>query len=184
VWRTWLVAPDPRRPQLPILTGVMGFPWDGPEVDAKCTIRVRNPEGSVFAGSHIDRHHPRIPDPHCTCGLYAARQDLQQPPGRLIPPGVPIATGFAELSGPMLADATHFRAGHARIVGPLSISGGRAPIADRLLRKLGSARRPHSVKPMRKEYRVHWSSRGGSRFEDWRREVARRLRHRYGVEVA
>ena len=124
VWRTWLIAPERRRSSsttTPMLTGLMGFPWRGPELDAKCTIQDPNPAGNPFARPTVDRHHRKIPDPDCTCGLYAGRDDLVGPPMRLVPRGIPIATGFVELSGHVLESEQHWRAGHARIVGPLQI---------------------------------------------------------------
>ncbi len=188
VWRTWLVVPDisrAARTTTPMLTGLMGFPWRGPELDAKCTIQVPNPGPNAFTRPTIDRHHRRIPDPDCTCGLYAGRDDLVGPPMRLVPRGVPIATGFVELSGHILETERHWRAGHARILGPLHLLAGRIPVVDALAQRTGLERSPRTVGIEHGTYRVRWSRwSDGIGFAEWRLDTARRLSHRYEVDVA
>ena len=187
VWRTWLVAPDHRHkgPAVAMLTGLMGFPWRKAELDAKCTIQDPNRTATAFARPTMDRHHPKIPDPDCTCGVYARRDALDVPPTSLVPRGIPIAAGFVELSGHVLQDDENSRASHARIVGPLHLLPGRMPLVDSVLQLKGAKRTPTKVAVDKGAYRVGWShTSGGTPFSKWRREVACQLRDRYDVEIA
>lgn len=187
VWRTWLIAPEHRRDgsTVPMLTGLMGFPWRTSQLDAKCTIQDPNRNAIAFAQLTQDRHHPKIPDPDCTCGLYARRGTLDSPPMGLLPRGIPVATGFVELSGHVLQDDQNSRASHARIVGPLHVQAGRAPLLDSLLQHAGVPREPRTVAVEKRAYRVGWSHTAGETpIAEWRREVVRQLGDRYSVEVA
>ncbi len=182
VWRTWLIVPE-RRPGgdvVPLLTGLFGFPWRTAELDAKCTIQDWDRTGAPGRPT-VDRHHRLIPDPDCTCGIYASRAALVEPELDLVPRGMPIATGFVELTGHILeTDRTH-RAQHARIAGPLTVLPGRMPLGTRFMTR---APRPRTVVTDRHGYRTRWvDAAAGRPYPEWRREVGRQLRHRYGVVV-
>lgn len=186
VWRTWLIAAEPRPSgnPVPLLTGLLGFPWRGPELDAKCTIQDHTASSPLAHRRLVDRHHVLIPDPDCTCGIYATRTSLDSPPSGLIPRGRPIATGFVELSGHILQTPEVFRAQHATIVGPLHISAGRLPLLSALAQHAGTHPVPRTVATDRSSYAVRWMPGGpGFPYETWRRDAAHQLTHRYGVPV-
>lgn len=183
VWRTWLVVPEAHRGSetLPLLTGLFGFPWRTAHLDAKCTIQDRAMAGGPVGVRTIDRHHRLVPDPDCTCGIYASRATLGDPPPGLVPRGAPVVTGFVELSGHILETEDHHRAQHARIVGPLHLAPGRVPLSARLP---GRVLAPPAIVTERTSYRTRWT-RGitGEPYEAWRRRIGRLLAHRYAVPV-
>ena len=185
VWRTWLVRTSRHGPDRePILTGVFGFPWRGPDIDAKCTIQVLDVTASRPGRARIDRHHRTIPDPSCTCGIYGSTDLLEIPAADLLPSGVPVVTGFVELSGRLLARTTTRRAQHARIVGPLTLGPGRPPPATRLLRRAGFDPQPSRVVSEREGFRVVWGAgRVGTAYAEWLTASSAALAGRYGVDV-
>lgn len=185
VWRTWLVRSARfGRSREAILTGVFGFPWRSGDLDAKCTIQVRDAGASHAGRPRVDRHHPTIPDPGCTCGIYGSTNLLEPPAAELLPSAVPVVTGFVELSGRLLARGDTIRAQHASIVGPLSIGPGRPPAAARLVRRIGFDLRPARVTSERGGYRVVWGAgRAGVSWDEWLDEAAIALAGRYDVEI-
>jgi hypothetical protein len=185
VRRTWLVRSTRLGTnRVPILTGVFGFPWRDADLDAKCTIQVRDAGASHPGRPRVDRHHPAIPDPRCTCGIYGTTSLLEAPAADLLPSAVPVVTGFVELSGRLIAKDATIRAQHARIVGPLTVGPGRPPVAARLARKLGFDSRPTRVTSERGGYRVVWGAgRVGLSWGEWLEDAADALTVRYRVEI-
>lgn len=185
VRRTWLVGSTRLGTnRVPILTGVFGFPWRGADLDAKCTIQVRDAGASHPGRPWVDRHHPAIPDPGCTCGIYGSTSLLAAPAASLLPSAVPVVNGFVELSGRLIARDATIRAQHARIIGPLTVGPGRPPIATRMARRLGFDARPSCVTSERGGYRVVWGAgRVGVPWEEWVDETADALAARYRVEI-
>lgn len=184
VWRTWLLAPQrgPRVSIRPRLTGLYGFPWHDAEVEAKCTLRDRA-DGYLASGAFtLDRHHRVIPDPFCTCGIYAGHDELATPRPHPVR-GVPFVTGFVELSGRVLASPDGFRAQRARVVGPLTITPGRAPMSAALALRLGTALKPNRVVAGPSEYRTLWRMSRSHRLDAWLDQTATQLGDRYHVDV-
>ena len=185
VWRTWLVRPmrlgtDPE----PILTGVFGFPWREPELDAKCAIQDLDTCATRPGPVRVDRHHPTIPHPGCTCGIYASTDLLATPATDLLPAATPVVTGFVELSGRLLTRGSVVRAQHARIIGPLTIGPGRPPLTVRLARRAGLSLEPTRVALEEQRYRVVWGAgRIGETYDEWLAAAASGLSSRYRVSV-
>jgi len=186
VLRTWLIGAErtTHGPPHPVLTGIFGFPWRTASLDAKCTIRDWE-RGSLGPGTrHVDRHHPVIPAPSCTCGIYASTDLLSTPAEELLPAATPIAVGFVELSGPKVRDGDILRAQSARIVGPLTIAAGRPPLNARLAHRLGKDPRPGRVIDDGDRFRVLWHRAAvGTPYPTWVRQSAASLESRYGVPV-
>ncbi len=185
VWRTWLLQPE-QISGIPILTGLYGFRWPGPEMDAKCTLQ------DPAIGDHrpgrrrIDRHHRVIPDPHCSCGIYAGLDELTRLRSPRPPRRVPFVTGFVALSGRVLVDGEMLRAQHATIIGPLSLALGRPPFWHSLA-PVVTASLPARVVAYRGTYRTLWTKRDvGEAGPMWLQSQARALslRYRVAVEVA
>lgn len=185
VWRTWLVRPmSVGTDTEPTLTGVFGFPWRDSELDAKCAIQDLDTWATRPGPVRVDRHHPSIPDPGCTCGIYASTDLLEAPATDLLPAATPVVTGFVELSGRLLARGTVIRAQHARIIGPLTIGPGRPPLVVRLARKIGWSPRTSRVVAEGRRYRVVWGAgRIGDEYDDWLARTASELSSRYRVPV-
>lgn len=185
VWRTWLLAPErgPRGQITPVLTGLYGFPWRSPHADAKCIVRDRA-RGYLASGTFtLDRHHAVIPDPYCTCGIYAGRDELVVPrthPAR----GMPYVTGFVALRGRVLVTPTGYRAQQAHVVGPLTIHPGRPPLGVALARRFGAPLVPSRVVTGPIGYRTLWRPRRADALDTWLDETTVQLNHRYGVPVA
>lgn len=180
VMRSWLLAPDgdDRSGDTPLLTGLYGYPWRSAELEARCTA------GSPAAGQFSlpprrEPHHPVVPEPSCTCGIYAGRDELVTPRVPTTPRGVPVARGFIQLTGRILAGATTLRASRAEIVGPLTISAGRPPWSPRR-----GVRRPVAVSVEPDRFRVHWSGRRATApYEAWLARISNALADRYSVAV-
>ena len=180
--RIWLIAPEhlPLGRVSPMLTGLYGYPWRTGLLDAKCTVAEGfDPDFSL--PPQTERHHPVVPAPDCSCGIYAVRDTTSSRVTWRTPVGVPFVTGFVELTGRILAGRTTYRAGRAAIVGPLTIQPGRPPGAARLLRR---SLEPQRVSVVNGAYRVGWSARP-TRYpwEDWAVDTVRELRNRYEVEI-
>jgi hypothetical protein len=186
VLRTWLIGAERRThgPPVPVLTGIFGFPWRSSHLDAKCTIRDWE-RGSLGPGTRrVDRHHPVIPAPGCTCGIYASTDLLSTPAEDLLPAAVPIAVGFVELSGPKVRDGEILRAQGARIIGPLTIAPGRPPLNARLARWVGGDPRPGRIVDDGDRFRVLWHGAAvGTPYPTWVTEAAANLESRYRVPV-
>lgn len=179
------MAPEPNRgADAPVLTGVYGFPWRGPELDAKCTLRDWDQGTLGIQARQLERHHPVIPDPSCTCGIYALSAEAIDTNRARLPRGRPVVSGFVELSGRLIRRGAQVRARHARVVGPLALSPGRIPLIAHLFHALGSAPRPRRVRAHPFGYRVLWSGKGaGIPFGEWEEQTRVQLEARYGVRV-
>ena len=176
VRRNWLVKPDPDG--VPLLTGLYGYPWPEPFLDARCLHTESAAAALPFTTATTGRHHPIVPDPGCTCGIYAHRDPFASPPPARSHPS---AGGFVELHGRVLAEPGRYRARRARIVGPLVVSLPPPPLP---LRPFARFSVPRRVLIERDRYRISWrDGRGGLSAEEWRRDVAAALEVRYGVAV-
>lgn len=169
--RTWVIAPHhrPSRSPTAILTGLFGFPWPAASLEAKC------------AAGH---HHRVVPDPHCTCGIYACGDGSAIPGDGVLPIGRPVAHGFVALDGAAVTVDGVTRAQRATVVGPLVIGAGRPSLTVRTAHRLGAATRPATVVDEVAGYRVTWG--GGTvgvAYAEWRAWAAAHLSDRYGVSV-
>ncbi len=183
VRRIWAIAPEPRRDGSiePLLTGIFGFPWRTAALDAKCTI-VERDHGSVGGRTRlVDRHHRVVPDPDCTCGIYAT-VDVDGHPAALVARTRPVATGFVALMGRILRTGNTLRAQRAAVVGPLAVDLGRPPLAAVPL--MGTSRPPHPLRVTIEagSFKVLWGW-GADRTGEWLDETAAALADRYGLEV-
>ncbi|MDF1597233.1 MAG: hypothetical protein P1T08_14235 [Acidimicrobiia bacterium] len=180
--RSWLIVPErlPRDRSRPMLTGLFGFPWKTRSLEARCTA-AGHLNNNFTLPPRIERHHPTVPEPECTCGIYAVRAESLDRIPLSTPVGVPVATGFVELSGRVVAGGTTLRAQRATIIGPLAISAGRSPIIPHLLRRSVHPQRVITINPA---YQVRWTARPpGHQWLEWMRHTAHALRNRYEVEV-
>jgi hypothetical protein len=186
LWRSWHVVPDtpPGGQPVALLTGIFGFPWREPVIDAKCTEQDRAVLG-VDMAKQVDRHHRVVPDPSCTCGIYAGRDELVRPRIARPPRSRPLVTGFVALAGRVIQERDVYRAQQARIVGPLTLWLGRPPLsAAAVARALGRRPRPQRVVTVRDRFEVVWTaSRAGTPVAEWLARTAGELARRYGVDV-
>lgn len=184
VWRSWLLVPEsgPRHTVRPLLTGLYGFPWYSTKVDAKCTQRDRA-HGYLASGAFtLDRHHEVIPDPYCTCGIYAGRDELALPRPHPVR-GVPFVTGFVSLEGRVLATPDGYRAQQASIIGPLTITPGRPPPSVAVAHRFGIDLVANRVITSAAGYRTLWRRRAAAGLGMWLGTMADQLADRYGVPV-
>lgn len=182
VWRNWRLVPDRAAGGgIPLLTGLLGFPWRTPHMQARCT----NPRGAASGlwagtswwGAPADRHHDLVPDPGCTCGIYASADGWQRPPRLMAGRRHPTVAGFVELVGRTLEKDGILRAQGARMVGPLSLVFPKRRIAGLRLR----ARR---VVTEADRYRfVFVESSLGESVQAWAMRTTAGLERRYRVEV-
>lgn len=161
-----------------MLTGLFGFPWRERVLEARCLHRDRAAVSASlpFQALTIDRHHPIVPDPDCSCGIYATVEALETHISPRFTRRLPMAAGFVELSGRVLFDGEVLRAQRATILGPLHLMWSR-PTFSR-------GRPPRRVVTLPDRYR--FSSRrfgGGEPVQQWASETAAQLSQRYGVEV-
>ena len=171
LWRTWLVVPDgPDRH--PILAGLYGSPWPARDVDARCRDR-------TIAGAA--RHHPVVPEPACTCGIYAGVDELSSP--RPAPRGVPFATGFVTLTGRVLRDGDVLRAQYATVTGPIVLHPGRPTAAELLVGALWPDAQRRVVTERDRFRIIRSSAREHPRAGDWLTATCGALTARYEVEV-
>lgn len=182
VMRLWLLTAHGSA-QRPILTGLYGFRWPESEIDAKC-LHMDQALGDYKPGQRkLSRYHPVIPDPHCSCGIYAATDELRLEDMPTPPSNTPYVTGFVALSGQIFVDGNHLRAQHASIVGPLSLSVGRRPRWHRLTAGAMDSR-PSRVVVDHTRYRTIWSrGRTGMSGALWLSKTSHALSVRYGVGV-
>ena len=165
VWRRWRVVPDRHRA---LLTGLLGFPWRGPMLEARCT--------AVDPTSMRGHYHRVTPALGCTCGIYAAADDLDSTVLPRSPWGEPIVEGFVKLSGRVIREGPAIRASHAVITGPLILRPGRphppfhAGLQPRRLVNRGD------------RFRVKWT-RHRSGPIDGLADLAHNLQERYRVDV-
>lgn len=165
--RLWRVVPGPRGALL--AAEWAGLRWEGPTLEGRC-------RPQMAAGGR-SRHQPGEPVPAvgCSCGVYAARRIRR-------PTGVGLwATAPVELTGRVIEGALGYRAGRARILGPLQLEFGR----DRCpIPRCGGALAAVSVRPT--AYRFHCADHadaGSDPLAGYLRETAAGLRSRYGVAV-
>ena len=182
VLRSWLVVAEklPLNEPRPLLTGLYGYPWRTRRLEARCTAAGRFDKAFTLP-PRIERHHSTVPEPSCSCGIYANRDETPEPVRLRSPAGVPVATGFVELSGRIVIESTIYRAQEASIVGPLTLHPGRPPLGAALLHR---SIRPQRVTTAGPSFRVRWAGRPtGERWVDWAENTSRSLSARYGVEV-
>ena len=182
VLRSWLVVADrlPLNRTLPMLTGLYGYPWRTGRLDARCTAANRF-DHEFTLPPRIERHHSTVPEPSCSCGIYANSDETPEPVRLRSPVGVPVVTGFVELSGRIVTESTTYRAQRASIVGPLTLHPGRPPLRAVLLHR---SIRPQRVATVGADFQVRWADRPtGAEWVDWAMGTSRSLAARYEVEV-
>ncbi len=176
--RSWELVPAFRSV---LLKGLLGFPWPGRDVQAKCTEADYAHRTTLFGVSRIDRHHAEVPAVHCSCGIYA----MEEPETRLTSRGFlsrrVLVHGFVRLSGRILFDGTQYRAERARIEGPLVLAvphPRRAWVRRATTRVVADGDRYRVV-------RGPWasSSRPAVELDAWCQEVSGLIEMRYGVAV-
>lgn len=181
VRRSWKLVPGA---QGPLLTGLFGFPWRDPVMQAKCTQTDISRPGELFGTLQRDRHHRWVPSLDCTCGIYATDDPTIGQLQRFNLRNSVIVNGFVRLSGRVLLDGNTYRAAEAQIVGPLTIT----PPPRRRLRRLGAR---WGVGQEIRRVTEHpggfdfWYSDGrrGVSFGEWCEQMRQALNQRYTVEV-
>lgn len=165
-----------------LLRGLLGFPWRGRNVQARCTETEYTGHIGITGRVRVGRHHAAVPAAGCTCGIYA----LEEPEADLTKRGFlsrqVLVHGFVRLSGRVLFDGVRYRAERARIEGPLVIA---VPVPGRLV---GRSRPEPRVYVESGRYRVTYAAwgraiRGSIDLRSWHEGVADLLTARYGVEV-
>lgn len=180
--RSWLIVPErlPLDRTQPMLTGLYGYPWRTRRLDARCTATTRLDHDFTLP-PRIERHHMTVPEATCSCGIYANRDETSERVELHSPVGVPVVTGFVELSGRTIAESATYRAQRAVIVGPLTLDPGRPPLGVALLRRPVG---PQRVTNVGAGFRVRWALRPtGEKWVEWAMTTSRSLAERYEVEV-
>ena len=182
VRRSWKLVPGPRGP---ILTGLFGYPWREPILQARCTETDFAGAGQLSGQLRVDRFHRSVPSLDCTCGIYATDEPAPDRLQRHNLRSSVTVTGFVRLSGRVVVAGATYRAEEARIVGPLTI----APPSRRWLRRMGSRwgvnQQIRRVTQDADSF-VFWYSTGrrGISFGEWYKQMSEALTQRYAVEVA
>ena len=180
VRRSWRLAASPDGP---ILTGLFGFPWRNPLMQAKCTSTEQAGPADLFGTVRRDRMHRAVPSVDCRCGLYATNEPHPGWLQRRSLRHVIVVSGFVRLSGRVLHQGTEYRAEEARVVGPLAIS---LPAPGRLRNAaapLGLRQQVRRIVESGGGFEVRYAGRGGVAVGDWLRDTSAALRSRYGVDV-
>lgn len=169
-----------------LLRGLFGFPWPERDVQAKCTQRDYAGNADVFGVVRVDRHHPSVPAPGCTCGIYASEEPPHHWLTRRYLARRVLVHGFVRLSGRVLFDGRRYRAEQARIEGPLVVAVPPPGVRGR--RRTRRRRNSAVVVTDGDRYRVAYgpwakAARGGEGLETWHERVAEALAARYGVAV-
>jgi hypothetical protein len=124
-----------------------------------------------------------IPDPHCSCGIYAGLDELTRTRDPKPPRRVPFVTGFVALSGRVLVDRELLRAQHATIIGPLALTVGRRPMWHDFVPHTAATRSARVVTD-RSAFRILWTRRDvGETGELWLKRTARALTAHYRAPV-
>ena len=165
VWRRWRVVPSRSGA---LLTGLLGFPWRGPSLEARCT--------ALDPSTHRGHYHRVTPALGCTCGIYAAADGLDSSVLPRSPWGEPVVEGFVALGGRVIREGHSVRASQALIAGPLIVRPGRRHPGVR------PGSRPARLIDRGDRYRVKWSSKRVGQIEELAVLVAS-LRARYRVDV-
>ncbi len=180
VRRIWKLAVGS---QGPYLTGLYGFPWREPRMQAKCTETQIVGSDELFRSLRVDRRHLRVPSPDCTCGIYAADQPTRGWLQRLNLRNSVIVSGFVRLSGRVVVTGDTYRAEEAEIVGPLTIT----PPPTRWLRSVGRRwglnQQITRVTEDADGFLFWYSGRRGISFGEWYKQMSTALSRRYAVEV-
>ena len=179
VRRSWKLGWDARGP---MLTGLFGFPWREPVVQAKCTAN----SGRGYHGGAVqaERWHESVPSRDCSCGIYATdAPDLGWLQRHMLRDSV-IINGFVRLSGRMLITGPTYRAEQAEVVGPLTISIPRPHMARRLVRRFGVSQQVHRVIQDGDRWLFRYSpGRRGVSIGEWQWSMNEALLSRYGAGV-
>jgi len=172
VWRRWRVVPDAHG--APLLTGLLGFPWRQPVLEARCVA----PDPSNQSGSYTGRYHRAVPAVDCTCGIYAVRDNSEPPTLPRPRRGEPTVEGFVQLSGRIVKDLRGLRAERAEIIGPLMVRIGDRTALDRAL-----ARSASRLVSRGNVYRVVRRRHANVPLQDLLSPLAKGLTRRYGCTV-
>lgn len=181
VRRSWRLEPSAGGP---ILTGLFGFPWRDPLMQAKCTATEPAGPADPFGSVRLDRIHRFVPSPDCRCGLYATNDPRPGWLQRRYLRHAIVVSGFVKLSGRVVQQGSEYRAEEAEIVGPLSISLPAPGVFRRLGARAGFHQQARRVIVDGDSFALRYRpGRHGVGLGDWLRDTSAALRGRYGVEV-
>ena len=170
--------------QGPLLTGLFGFPWRDPVMQAKCTQTALVSHNDLFRNLRMDRHHRSVPSLDCTCGIYASDDPHLGLLQRMNLHNSVIVTGFVRLSGRVVLAGDIYRAEEAQIVGPLTITPPPRGWLRRASARWGVSQQIRRVTQNADGF-VFWYSDGrrGVSFGEWSKQMSEGLSRRYGVDV-
>ena len=181
VRRSWRLA---AAPDGVMLTGLFGFPWRDPLVQAKCTTTEPAGPADLFGTVRLDRMHESVPSPDCRCGLYATDDPRPGWLQRRYLRHQIVVSGFVRLSGRVVRTGREYRAEEATVVGPLAICLPAPSLVRRRTAMLGARQQPRRVVLDGKSYAVRFGSgKAGETLGDWLRDVSKSLGDRYDVAV-
>ena len=181
VRRSWRL---PDGPGGIMLTGLFGFPWRDPLVQAKCVTREPAGRADLFGTVRVDRMHRSVPSPDCRCGLYATNDPQAGWLQRRFLRHQIVVSGFVRLSGRVLQQGAEYRAEEAAVVGPLAICLPAPSAARRRAARLGLRQQPTRIVVDGDSFAVRYRTSGpGTPLGEWLRRTSNELRRRYGVQV-
>lgn len=172
-WRSWVVVPGSQAE--PVLRGLAGVTWPGPQLAAEClpSLRVTGPWAS---------HDSSAPEVRCSCGIYATPEPSRRWEWGSSEHRVR-AVGWVELSGRVVEHTFGLRGQRATVVGPLSLQLGRCTCL-RLATALRPSRHvPRGVIEGDGRYLLTCDQRRGTPLPAWADAVSRALEKRYRVQV-
>ena len=167
-----------------MLTGLFGFPWRDPLVQAKCVGREPAGPADLFGTVRVDRMHRSVPSPDCRCGLYATNQPRTGWLQRRFLRHQIVVSGFVRLSGRVLRQGAEYRAEEATVIGPLAICLPAPSAIRRWADRFGVRQEPTQIVVEGDSFAVRYRASGpGTPLGEWLRRADDDLRRRYGVQV-
>lgn len=192
-WRRWVVSQ--RRhwegEAGEVLRGAWGRAWIDTTLTARCLrppVRQEMMMGRFLDNLESGRHSTSSPEPDCACGIYAVKIDALTPTRNPRLQRRPTVGGFVELSGRVIEGNRGYRAGEAKIIGPLEL---HVPCGGETTTTTGSCPNPATVILNRDGDRVgvcHEHVRTVSGVDnvaltDWIDQVVPRLETTYTTEI-